>query len=178
MAKRATTDTGEMVYDDLEPKKVKVVLAGKEYVLKEATEAIVVRWRNLQMKSANLKGGKLQSLEGMADREPVLVVLSLFEIKEGREYPVSRSFVDSLRSRIVRDLFEKVVQMSDLEEGEKEPETEEELVEEIASLQDRLDKLRGPSNQSNQESGTSAQPATEAEDVAKNEQPATTDTSA
>ncbi len=119
------SNNGEMNFDDLAQVEVPVSIGGKKYVLKEATADAVRKWRNAQLKATKLgDNGKPISLEGMADTEPLLVSLCLFEeVKESGKpdslSPVSLSTVSSWPNRIVGALFAEATKISDLE-GKKD----------------------------------------------------------
>lgn len=134
-----------LIYEDLEPRSVDVRLGKKLYRLREADQATVMKWKNIQAKGARLKEGKLVSMEGFGEREAILVCLCLFEVTEQGEKPVTRQFIDGLRSKIVSDLFQTVKKMSELVEPGDSPEddmTAEELTNRIDELIERLDKKR------------------------------------
>jgi hypothetical protein len=94
---------------------------GKEYVLQEASADDAIRWRNAMMKAARFgQDGKLLPGEGLADTEALLVQLCLREKTDSGWGPVSLGFVRGLPARALKKLHEKVVEISDMREGEND----------------------------------------------------------
>lgn len=119
---------------DLSFQEVPVVINGEEYVLREASAAAAKEYRNAALKSFKMGlEGRPESIigDGLAGAEPLLVSLCLF--KKGATNPVGSKFVDALPSRVVKPLFEKAKEISDLGEGE---ETVKDLEERIAKLKE------------------------------------------
>ena len=142
--------------DDLTPRELPVKFRGLSYVLREASEDAVCRYRNKIMECTVMQDGKAQRVQGMADVEPLLVSLCLFEEapldtmgafhppphRDGRLYPpgllpVPLEVVLSWPNRVVKKLFETAKRISDLEH--EEPATEEGLRESIQQAQAKLD---------------------------------------
>lgn len=111
----------ELNFDDLTPIELPVSVAGKRYVLREATEAAACQWRNAMMQATELgSDGKPTRVRNLADTEPLLVSLCLFTAEEGKPVPVAT--IKGWPARVVKRLFEKVKDVSDLDEkGKKEP---------------------------------------------------------
>lgn len=130
-------------FDDITKQEVPVKIQGKKYVLREATGDAVCKWRNSMMKSTRLSNdGKVTSMDGMADSEPLLVSLCLFELYEKvngsqGERQVDVKTVRSWPARIQKSLFDKLKQMSQLDEKE----TKESLRKSIADSQKRLKEI-------------------------------------
>jgi hypothetical protein len=107
-------------FSDIVPAEVPVSYGGRHFILREASGDAAARYRNALLKSTKLTDGKVSSMEGMADVEPLLVSLCLWEINPAgagvKEGPVSLGFIRSMPARIVKALFEKVKVMSDLAE--------------------------------------------------------------
>lgn len=102
---------------------VPVRIGDKHYVLCEASEGASVAYRNAVMRAAKFDvNGKPTSADGLADAEPILVQGCLFEVQErkGERHlgAVSMGFVRALPARVVRQLFQKAQEISDL--GPKE----------------------------------------------------------
>jgi len=106
-----------MDFGDITPIEVKVRIQGKNYVLREASEAVTCRYRNAQVRCAHVApDGKATKVEGpIADTEPLLVSLCLFEEDTGA--PVDQKVIMQWPSRVVRQLFDKVKEISDLDES-------------------------------------------------------------
>lgn len=89
----------------------------REYELREATGDIACRWRNAIFARTELgPNGKPKSLGNIADTEPILVSLCLFDTKTNNN--VSVQTVRSWPSKIQKSLFEKIKEISDLEDDE------------------------------------------------------------
>ena len=126
-----------LVFNDLAPISVPVEIAGKQYLLKEASEDAACRFRNARFEGAKLSDdGRMMSVGNMADVEPLLVSLCLFELYgvngDTKERPVLLSQVRAWPPRVVKPLFEKVKEMSD---GLEEKPTKESLTKQIEKLQ-------------------------------------------
>lgn len=128
-------------FDDLTPIALPVRVKGKDYLLREATGDAVAKWRNAQLRATRLGGdGKPASIDGLADAEPLLVSLCLFEVGQGgKELPVSVQTVRSWPGRITSALFARAKEISELEEKEDRGSLERR----IAKLQEKLVALGG-----------------------------------
>lgn len=142
------------VFSDPTPLAEPIVMGNKKYVLREASEGAVCKWRNVQIRSAKFdEKGKLSSPGDVADSEPTLVSECVFEtinpdnsvvivtFPDGSQHSpgqkVSFNKVCNWPSRIVRPLFERIKQIS----GLNEVETEETLNEKIGKLQEELEEI-------------------------------------
>jgi SpoU rRNA methylase family enzyme len=145
-------------FADLMPQAVPLTLGGKRYVLREASAAAAARWRNAVLRSTKMDNGKVVSVDGLADAEPLLVSLCVFEVAaDGVEKQVPLDTVRSWRASVVKALFEKAKAISELDEKD----TKE-------SLQEKVDRLRERMAELDADGG----------DAAKNALGATTDSSA
>ena len=137
-------DLSEIRFDDLTPISIPVTLGAKSYVLKEATGDASTRYKNALMSSTKMgKDGKPSHVEGLANVEPLLVSLCLFESYEVRggelkERPVTESFIRGLPGKIQKKLFEKVKEIS----GLSEEDTLETLEKQQAELSEKIAALR------------------------------------
>lgn len=147
-----------LVFDDLEPICVPVRVGPKDYILREASGDAACKWRNAITRVTRMQDGKVSSVGDIADTEPLLISLCLFEIqrdKDGKpssdppvadpKRPVSEKVIRTWPHRVQRALFDKARAISELEEKE----TAEDLEKKIADLQEKLAKLRegdGPKN--------------------------------
>lgn len=138
-----------MVFESLEPIEVEVRVGDKTYTLREANESAAVLWRDAQLKASRMHDGKLVSFEGMAATEPLLVSLCMYE----GEKQVPIQVVRSWPARLVKQLHERIMLISDLEE---KPKTAEATKKAIATLQEHLNKLEAGDNapKEQQSSGT------------------------
>jgi hypothetical protein len=155
MSTELGTDAGllnPIVYDDLAPREVPVTLRIKgeprRFVLTEPSEDAACRYRNACMAAARMADGKVVGVVGMADVEPLLVSLCLFELVPDPRDPggvkrraVPQAFVRELPPRVVKDLFTRCRALGELEERDDQPETSESLRVQIGKLQARLTEL-------------------------------------
>ena len=127
----------DLDFSSLEEVTLPVQVKGKSYELREASEAAAVKYRNTMLACTRYGSeGNLQSMQGMASVEPLLVSLCLFTA-EGK--PVAITTVQSCPSRVVRALFDEAKRISELEEEE---ETQEILEKHLKETQEKLDKLQ------------------------------------
>lgn len=144
-----------MEFDDLEPIVVPVTLTreGRKvpHLLKEASEDAAVKWRNAAMKHARYgESGRIETLPSVADCEPVLVALCLFEVlPDGSHRAVPESIVRQMPSRVVSKLFERARKISGLDDEE----TEEVLARRIERDTRELQKVRAKGGVTTREEG-------------------------
>lgn len=171
----ATLDFG-----DLEPIRIPVRYRGVDYVLKEATNDAIVKYRNAVFKAARVgQDGKIAAWEGIADCEPLLVSMCLFKLvdKDGKGQPlnpvqevvVSLNAVRNFPNEMVTKLYETAKLISKVEDDD----SEEGLVKRIQAMQKRLAEVRARRKQ--QEGDPMADPTKE--DSVPNSPGATTDLS-
>lgn len=127
--------TDEMVFDSLEPKVVPVRIGGAKYTLREASGDAAVRWRNAILKTTRITDGKPSGIDGMADTEPLLVSLCLFD-EGGKNVPITT--VRGWPQRVQSALFAKVKEISGLN---PEEDTRASLLEARAEIDRKLDAL-------------------------------------
>jgi len=121
--------TDELRFDDLTPTEVPVYLAGKSYILREASGDAACKYRNAMLACTRLgPDGKPSSIQGMADIEPLLVSMCLYNAEEGDKSfgkCVPLNIIRSWPSRVQKSLYDKVKEISEIgeedEEGEEEP---------------------------------------------------------
>lgn len=125
-------DLTPIEFDSLELKEVEVKLAGKEYILREASSAAGVMYRNAMLKATKLnpETGKPASLENFADAEPLLVSLCLVRKEDGAAIPLTT--IKTWPSKVVTDLFDRAKAISNLEEKKD--------IEALTKQRDKLDK--------------------------------------
>lgn len=125
--------------EDLQPRRFKFNHDGKRYLVTEASAGAAREYKNACFKATKLSAGKVSSLEGMADVEPLLVSLCTFEVPAtGDPIPVSRETVNGWQHRMTQKIYDKIKEVSDL----SDPTGEEGLVKEIARLEKKLEKVR------------------------------------
>ena len=96
-----------------------VYIGDAVYTLKEASIGAATKYRNALLDCATIgPDGKPSKFSGMADVEPLLVSLCLFD-SEGS--PVPLDAINRWPSRIVKQLFDRVKDISDLDETEENP---------------------------------------------------------
>jgi len=101
---------------DLQPRQIKVEIGDKSYVLKEASEDAAAKYQNALFRSTTLGPDmKPVKVDGLADIEPLLVSLCLYD---GEENLVPLDVIRSWPARIVKKLYQWVRENSDLEGGE------------------------------------------------------------
>jgi hypothetical protein len=131
--KHAALDPIIFTDEDLQPIEVPITLGKDKYWLCEASEDSVVQFRNAQMRGTqfDMQDGKVKvtGMDGMADVEPLLVSLCLFEDdgsgpssdKHSRPgEPVSEYTVRGFKPKIVSALFARAKAISGLDADESE----------------------------------------------------------
>lgn len=110
-----------LVFDSVTLQEVPVTIAGVSYVLRGATGAASCTYRNAMLAATKLNSeGKPTSLEGMADTEPLLVSLCLFD---SNNVAVPLATILNWPNHILKDLYDAAKEISRLDEKK----TEEEL---------------------------------------------------
>lgn len=135
----------EMNFDDLSLIEVPVTIAGKKYVLREASEATAAVYRNASIAGAKLEDGKLSEMpKNLGGIQSLLVSRCLLacDTETGEAVnPVSREIINDWPSRIVKPLFEKAKEISELDEDEDL----ESLTKQRDKLNEQIGKLEGDS---------------------------------
>jgi hypothetical protein len=130
----------EVLDFDITERTLTVKISGQEYVLHEASEEAAAAWRTASAECAEYDAdGKVKRIRGIGRVQAVLVAACLTQESK----PVSAATVGKWPSRVVKPLFEKVKEISDLNEV---PETAEDLVKQIGKLQAKLDELNSDPN--------------------------------
>lgn len=128
-------------FEDLSLIEVDVTIKDEKYILREADEDTAVAYRNASVAGITLDDGKVTSLPmNIAGLQALLVSRCLFKLNTDgtpSNRPVSRGIIIKWPARVVRDIFEKAKEISELGE---EPDTPETLQSQIDDLQDKLDK--------------------------------------
>ena len=103
---------------DISLAEVNFKIGDNEFILKEASGEAACAYRNAILRSTELgPDGRPSKLSNLADTEPLLVSLCLFNI-DGRR--ISVNDVKKWPNRIVKKLFDKAKEISEL--GEEAPE--------------------------------------------------------
>lgn len=118
-------------FDDLTERREPVRIGKTWYLLIEATGDAVRQWRNARLKASKLEDGKLVSMEGLADIEPLLVSLCLYNLDQTTATPtqpphdivfkgqVAKEVVGAWPARVQTALYERIKKISDLLDEEK-----------------------------------------------------------
>ncbi len=128
--------TNELDFSDLTIVELPVLVADKTYTLREATEDAARQYQNALTKCTSFVGGEFSGIKGpVADTKSLLISLCLFR-EDGKK--VSVDTVRGWPARVVKVLFDKAKEISELGEDE---ETVESLKKEAVEIQKRLEKL-------------------------------------
>lgn len=120
-------NTTEMTFDEIELISIPVRIGGEDFVLREATAEAAGKYHDAIIKSTRMSDGKITGSDGLGGVEPLLVSLCLFRAaKSGRqEEAVSLIEVRSWPTRVVKPLFERVKEISELDaKDDKSPKAE------------------------------------------------------
>ncbi len=108
-----------IIIDNVAPITVKVTVGGKQYVLKEATEAAHCEYRNTVQKAIKWSEGKQVGVGDMENANSLLLSLCLFELYQPKkdsdtvaERPVILQQIRSWPRRVTRPLIERCKQIS------------------------------------------------------------------
>lgn len=138
----------EFDFDDLEIRTIPVKYQRRKFILREADGGSVVAYRNKMTSAAKLTAdGKMAEVKNIADAEPYLVSLCLFELNEVnrgeetkvREVPVTLDFVRSLPNKMMAQLYKWIKDNSDMT---TEEETEATLQKDLERIQGKLANLK------------------------------------
>lgn len=150
-------DVTDLNLDDLEPITINTQYLGRSYVIKEASGDVVARWKNMMAKEVRMRDGSVVGLNNVADFEPILVSMCLFENTGSQEKPVPVVVIRSWPNRVVTRIFETVKSISGLDDDNNV----ESLDKKIKDLQDkRAALLRARGDGEEQDSEKNEQPPT------------------
>lgn len=126
----------DLDFSDITPIELPVRINGKSYTLREATGDAACKYRNEMLKCTTLgPDGKPSTIRNMADVEPLLISLCLFDDKNRM---VHHSIIRSWPNRVQNKLYETAKRISELDES-----TEEDLLKQRDEIDKQLAKLRG-----------------------------------
>jgi len=118
----------ELNFEDVTLIEIPVKIGGDQYILREATGEAAVNYRNAMLACTQLgESGKPQSIRNLASVEPLLVSYCLYYAdgpKKGQNVP--KQVILSWKNKIVKTLYEKVKEISDLDESEDKKDQAEE----------------------------------------------------
>ncbi len=110
------SDYEPLDFSDISP--IEIPVTGpdqRSYVLKEASGEAAAKYRNAILGCTRLSPeGKVSSVQGVASVEALLVASCLYNDKGSL---VQRSVIDKWPSRVVKKLFEKAKEISELDES-------------------------------------------------------------
>lgn len=113
-------------FDDITPISQDVFIDGVlKYQLRETSGDAAVKYENAKMQCYKYQDGKLIQVVNLADIEPLLVSLCLYNL-DGTN--VSEEIVRSLPDRVMKTLYDNALKISNMHEPEE-------------SLEDQLQKL-------------------------------------
>lgn len=134
--------SNELNFDNLSLIEVPVSLEGKKYVLREADEDTATAYRNATIAGAKMEDGQVTGMpSNLGGVQSLLVSRCLFPLdKDGAPLPnsVARKTVMGWPSRVVKPLFEKAKEISELDEDE----SLEDMVKQQAKLAKKIAKMR------------------------------------
>lgn len=104
-------------FDSVVTAHIPVRIDGKDYLLKEATGEASVKFRNACMKVMAFQDGKLSRVGDLANAEILLVALCMTDA-EGK--PVSEATVKGWPAKVVKKLFLKVKEISEMDDKQSE----------------------------------------------------------
>lgn len=106
-------NTDPMTFDEIDLISVPVTIKGEEYVLREATSDAAGKYHDAIIKSTRMSDGKITGSDGLGGVEALLVSLCLFRRKD--DSAVSLTEVRRWPTRVVKPLFERVKEISELD---------------------------------------------------------------
>lgn len=105
MTQTALTFTADIV-------EVPVTIGDKRYILREANGEAAIQYKNALAKATVFKDGKVTSIAGINDAEPLLVSLCLFN-EDGSSVHVK--IVRNFKNSTLEALFDKAKEISNLD---------------------------------------------------------------
>jgi hypothetical protein len=134
-------------FGDIAPKEITIRMGNRLYIIREASSDAAVKFRNASLKAAKMVDGKLSGMDGLADAEPLLVSLCVFEAdtrgiisrdSQGHPIPVTLQTVRGWPNRVQKLCFDKIKEISD---GLDEKDTVQSLQKKIVELEKRRKEL-------------------------------------
>lgn len=122
----STVSSAPIDLGDISLIEIPYTIGGVQYVLREASGEAACSYRNAVFRATELgPDGKPSKIGNMADVEPLLVSLCLFN-DQGRR--LNSNELKKWPNRIVKTLFQKVKEISELEEQPEEREQLEDIM--------------------------------------------------
>lgn len=129
-----------MEFDTLERIQISITIkdTGRQFVLMEALEADINRYKDLQLSKAKINEGEFAGIEGIHVTEASFLASCLYEKKDnGQLEQCDLDTVVSLPGRISKKLFKKLEHISGLDDDK----SVEQIRKEMKTLQKKLDKM-------------------------------------
>lgn len=115
-------NTELMTFDEIDLIAVPVRIGGEDYVLREATSDAAGKYHDAIIKSTRMSDGKITGSDGLGGVEALLVSLCLFKRTGKEESAVPLTEVRRWPSRVVKPLFDRVKEISELDaKDDKDP---------------------------------------------------------
>jgi hypothetical protein len=138
-------------FTDYTPWEQEVGYAGVKYMLREATGEAARQYRTASLRGVELDRDEdankttTRRLEAITGVESLLVSLCLFSKDGGGKYTVSvpESVVSSFPSKVQKAWFDKIKEVSDLDEG-KDPEALKKQRDRLNALINKLEAQKDP----------------------------------
>jgi hypothetical protein len=115
----------ELRFDDITPIEEKVFVGGEEYVLRETSGDAAVHYDNARLACYEYQDGKLARVHDLADLEPLLVSLCLFD-SSGLGMPEKK--IRGWPSRVQKAMYERAREISSMNEPSQSLEKQIELL--------------------------------------------------
>ncbi len=129
----------EMTFDSLDRIVVPVKIGNRNFKLYDASEDAAVKFQNIASRAVKFTAGEMSGIEGVANVEPLLVSMCLWEVKDGQELPIAEGEIRKWPSRVVKPLFDRVKKISGMDDERFK--TVQDVDKEIAKLQKRRAEL-------------------------------------
>lgn len=128
----------KLTFESLDPQVITVEAGNRVFQLREATAQAACDYQNAVTSCTvyNERGIRC-GVKGLADADLLLVSRCLVEIKDGGYHAVELEEIKSWPDRVKNALFNKICQMSNI----NQPDTKEELLEQKAYIEKRLKEI-------------------------------------
>lgn len=130
----------EIDFSDLKPVAIHLKnLLGKNYILREASGAAGTAYQNAMMSAARVDNDmNIKGVSNLADIEPLLLSMCLFEVTPTGEVPVSLTQVKLLPNRVQKQLYAIAREISDLNQKKPEPGEKDLFKDRLKNVQDPI----------------------------------------
>jgi hypothetical protein len=110
--------TDAMVFESLELIEVPVTIGEDRYVMREASEEVATAYQIAMMRGMQVVDGKVRgNLGGLADAQSLLLSRCILRYGgDDKPHPVDRNVIRQWPSRIVKQLFERLTKISEIDE--------------------------------------------------------------